>query len=567
MKTFVLVLKRILMGMGLFILLLFYLFSILWMDIFHNLGSHFPFLFVFFLPSLLVGWASRRPLWQIFLLGCSPLALALFLFVIYVGRFSGTMRLAGWMRDFWFLALLYMGMILILLSLGQLLRTHSRTLKRWMIITLSSLLLFLTGIQFFSPGYYYIREGAGAHIPLFQMNLEDKSHQEAFELLCQYIEDYYPYFEYKSLDWEKIKGDAREELKAAEDYYSVIARMLNCLQDGHVRINIPLRNKPYQKKVHLGARFVKVNGQWIVFKVYANTPAHKAGLKPGMKLVRLEDQPIRNALASVPEEFINAKKGSLYGQRFGDEQRLQHLLVKPVGSQMRISYPDLEGTERTVDVEMEKAAGRRQRTRPIFFKHLPEGFGYIRIMYIPIDPVSFVPAFDRALEDLWHTDGLIIDIRNNPGGSILLPDQILGRFTHKKVNYGGMSNPQKGYLAPFYVVPRRPMYSSPVVMLIDERCGSAASYFPYAASYLENITLVGRPTMGVVSSPSMVARLPGGARVDLVASGLVDPSGNLVVEWSGVQPDVLLPYTLKDIRSGTDRDLLTAIEILKRGKL
>lgn len=110
-----------------------------------------------------------------------------------------------------------------------------------------------------------------------------------------------------------------------------------------------------------------------------------------------------------------------------------------------------------------------------------------------------------------------------------------------------MSNPQKGHYAPFYVVPRRPTYSSPVVMLMDERCGSASSYFPYAASYIENVTLVGRPTMGVVSSLSMVVRLPGGASVDLVASGLVDPSGHLVVEWTGVQPDVLVFYTLKDI--------------------
>jgi len=70
-----------------------------------------------------------------------------------------------------------------------------------------------------------------------------------------------------------------------------------------------------------------------------------------------------------------------------------------------------------------------------------------------------------------------------------------------------------------------------------------------------------------VSSPSKGMKLPDGAKVQLVGSGLTDPSGNYVVEWTGVQPDVFVPYNISDIQSGIDRDLLTAIEILEKGKI
>jgi C-terminal processing protease CtpA/Prc len=49
-----------------------------------------------------------------------------------------------------------------------------------------------------------------------------------------------------------------------------------------------------------------------------------------------------------------------------------------------------------------------------------------------------VGLFDKALENLWHTDGIIIDIRNNSGGAIFLTDHILDRFADSKINYGGV---------------------------------------------------------------------------------------------------------------------------------
>lgn len=70
--------------------------------------------------------------------------------------------------------------------------------------------------------------------------------------------------------------------------------------------------------------------------------------------------------------------------------------------------------------------------------------------------------------------------------------------------------------------------------------------------------------MGVVSSPSKTMILPGNAKVQLVGSGLADKTGNYIVEWKGVQPDILVPYNISDIQSGIDRGLLIAKKILQK---
>jgi C-terminal processing protease CtpA/Prc len=559
------ILKKALLGAGFVVLILLYLFFIFWIDIFRNLGSGFPYLFVFLLPSLLYGFISKRSPRKMLVRGTIPLISALAIYLIYVASFAGLLRFGGWVMDMWFLILIYIAAVLTMLYLGWRHRTQIKTKKIWTALLLSLLIIFATALQFrfyISSKYYYIIEGIQSFFP---QNLETKSHQEAFGILCDYIDRNYPYFEYKHLDWEKIKKEVQEELKTVktnEEYHKAVARMLRYLEDEHVWIQIPDNKK--QEMTSFGADHIKIAEKWIVIRVYPGSSADKSGIKPGMELIAINNQPVKDALAAVPEYLLNAKSNSIRGQRFGDLLRLRHLLIDTVGTKISLSYLKNDGKEKSVEGQLSKIE-RKSAEQAFAYKRLPEGYGYIKMKMMILDPISLVPTFDKALEKLWHTKGSIIDIRGNPGGAIVLTDQILGRFTKRKINYGGILNTE-GKFAPLYVVPRHPVYDHPVVILIDERCASAADYFSYAASYLDNVTLVGRPTRGVVSSPTTLMRLPGKAEVSLVGSGLADPSGNYVVEWTGVPPDVYIPYSISDIQAGIDRDLLEGIEILEKGE-
>ena len=55
------------------------------------------------------------------------------------------------------------------------------------------------------------------------------------------------------------------------------------------------------------------------------------------------------------------------------------------------------------------------------------GFGYIRILSFS-GRMEIADEFDQALEALRNTSGLIIDIRDNPGGYGTCQNRIIGRF-------------------------------------------------------------------------------------------------------------------------------------------
>ncbi len=569
-KTFFGFLKVVFL-LGIFVLLTGWnLLSIFWIETFHYLGSPFPYLLIFLLPPLLVGRLSGSSLKKSMLRGLLPLIAALVVYPAYVFSFSGGMRFVGWLYDLGVLILIFILASVLTIFLGRQLGKFHSLISKWGALVLSLLCAFLTFRQFFSSNYsnyYYLGEGLLGNIGI-NRNAEKESYAEALQTLCRYLDRKYPYFEYKEIDWDGAKKRAvmdLENVKNDTDFVLLIQALLDNILDGHLRMTSPSLRQRSQSSVSLGGRFINIDGRWIIAEVFPGSSAETSALKPGMELTHINHRPVAEVLAGMPRNPISAKKDIIRGELYGDRRRLSSLLYQPPGTILNLSFNGLDDRELVISLKYEPLPRAGQRSPSIQPNRLAGGIGYIKIRQFSVDPLSFVPAFDKALEKLWNTQGLIIDIRGNPGGAIVLSDQILGRLTDCRVNYGGALNRQ-GKFGQLYVVPRRPLYRKNVVLLIDERCASAADYFAYAASYLERVTLVGRPTAGVVSSPAQDMKMPGEITVYLVASGLADPARRYVVEWTGVQPDILVPYTLRALRSGQDRDLQTAVEFLQNSK-
>jgi len=538
LNIFMRIFKIIFKGLGFILLILLYLFFIYWIGLFYYLGSYtFPYLFIFLLLPFLLGYFSGRSVKKTIILKNLPLFTAIAIFSIYIGFSSGIMRFLGWFRDLGFNLILFIIASLIITYLGWFLKRRVGKIRRLIVPIVSSLFILATVIQFYTPGYskyYWIKEGAMSFIC---QNLEDESYDEVFNTICEYLEEKYPYFGYKDVDWKKIKKQAQENLKKVkkdEDFHEIIDKMLKQFHDGHLKFYSPPKPRPVY--VYTGIRIIRIEGKCYISEVIPNSPAEKAGLKLGMQIIKVDNKPVE-----------------LY--------RYYHLTYERADTTTSFTTV-FDKEEKTIRIDLPEKPWKKP-IPVITYKRLPEGYGYIKIRKMAVDMFSFVQSFDKALENLWNTKGLIIDIRDNPGGAIILTDQILGRFTNQKVKYGGILNRQ-GKFSPLFVIPRNPIYEHSIVILINKRNASAADFFAYAASHLDRITLVGRPTAGVVSSPSKLIKLPGGAKVELVGSGLADTSGNYVVEDIGVRPDVKVSLTIPDIKSGKDRDLLTAIKILNK---
>ncbi len=528
-------------------------------ELLYYLGRFFPYVFIAFLPALLLGRLSRRSFKRALVRGVLPFLTALTVYTLRIGARSGWLRFGGWFLDLWWVIALYLAGLAAFMYFGWFCRFRMKIVRRWAVPALSLLLLFLTAMQAYS--FFTGLIGKFSSVP----DIQNKSYGEALRDLCDCLEREYPYFAYKKIDWPKIKERtlaSLPEIKTDDDFARLVIGLVNELQDGHLRARPRTWKSDLKDKASLGARFVHIDGTLVIAEVIPKSGAAEAGLKPGMVLCRVNGRPVGEVLAGVPDYAINSKSGSIRGERKGVLHRLTWLLTQRIGTTFVLTFRGLDDLERNYEVKI--LPTKIQEPELLSFKRLEQGFGYIRIPRFSMNYLGLIERFDKALEEFWDTEGIIIDFRGNPGGIGILTDPILGRLTDRKVYYGGIKCVPPKRIS-LYVVTRRPIYRKKVAVLIDELGVSATELVSYAASHLDRITLIGRPTAGVVSSPSQqTIRLPGGVDVPLFRGGLTDREGRYVVEWTGVQPDIFIPYTLEAIRSGQDRDLQTAVEHLRK---
>lgn len=193
-----------------------------------------------------------------------------------------------------------------------------------------------------------------------------------------------------------------------------------------------------------------------------------------------------------------------------------------------------------------------------------ENIGYIRIKRLNVDTLQF----DSVLDSLRNTVGLIIDLRNNSGGTLPVCRMIWNRFTDKNIKVGYQlyrNGPNHDDFAPEISVVTSPrgdwQYSKMVVLLIGRFCISSGEILAETFSCFENAILIGDTTAGIVTAP-ITKQLPDGLEYSLPVVAYYNIEG-IPLEWNGVSPDIYAyPDELTDV---TDKDVLInqAIELIK----
>lgn len=195
-----------------------------------------------------------------------------------------------------------------------------------------------------------------------------------------------------------------------------------------------------------------------------------------------------------------------------------------------------------------------------------------RIGYVAIDGWSdeAVPeAFDRVLDELRDTRGLIIDVRLNGGGNETLAQRVAARFADRTIAYGfsqyrnGPRHEDLTEKLPRTIEPRGPWrYDRPIVVLIGQRCMSSNESFVAMMGECPQVTTMGDHTCGSSGNPK-VLNLPAGVEVSLPRWIDLLPDGTPLDE-RGVQPDV--PFEPGPEAFTGDRDdlLSAALERLRK---
>lgn len=150
------------------------------------------------------------------------------------------------------------------------------------------------------------------------------------------------------------------------------------------------------------------------------------------------------------------------------------------------------------------------------------------------------PTAVAAMAFLQYSDAIIIDLRQNGGGSPsmiqLISTYFFERMTHlNSFFYRGQEQIDQFWTLPH--VPGRKMADTPLFILTSRRTFSAAEEFTYNMKNLKRATIVGQTTGGG-AHPGGTRRLPNGFSVFIPRGRAINPVTKTNWEGTGITPDI-----------------------------
>jgi carboxyl-terminal processing protease len=246
-----------------------------------------------------------------------------------------------------------------------------------------------------------------------------------------------------------------------------------------------------------------------VVSPYDGTPAHKAGLLPNDQIVAVDGQPTQGMRIMEASEKIRGKKGSkvtLTVLREGWDSTREIILVRDVISHKTIKYFQLE-----------------------------PGFGYIRIInFLGSTNNDFITAIKR-LNRKSSLEGLILDLRYNPGGllnqSLNIADIFLNNEIIAKTD-GRVKSDNKTY----YARPSSRLPDYPIVIIINDGSASGTEIVSSALRIHQKAVLIGEKTYGKGYIQTTFPLQSSGA-LRLTTATLLTPAGDPIQD-NGIVPDL-----------------------------
>lgn len=407
----------------------------------------------------------------------------------------------------------------------------------------------------------------------------------AFETAWRIVRDTHFDPTFGGLDWERVRAELEPRAAAArtlDEVRAVIREMLRRLGQSHFALlpsdAVPTREGPGDDAAEEGDPGLEV--RWldepgappevVVTRVAAGGAAEAAGVHPGWAVTRIDGEPVARVLAPLAS-VVEPRRRRVEAWR-----AVMARLRGPAGSEVHVTF--LDGTGAVIDRPISRTIEPGERVRvghlPPFLVRVerawltgPQGrrAGLIRfnVWMTPVDP-----PIGAAVEEFQAADGIIVDLRGNPGGLAALLMGVSGYFLDEPVSIGTMrtrhgdlqfvANPRRVNAAG---APVRP-YAGPVAVLVDGLTGSASECFAAGLQALGRVRVFGEPTMGQ-ALPALVDRLPTGD-VLLHAYGDFIVPGGARVEGRGVSPDEVVPLRRADLLAGRDAVLDAALAWIAR---
>lgn len=311
--------------------------------------------------------------------------------------------------------------------------------------------------------------------------------------LKKYIDKYY----LESVDSEKLmEGAAKGMFEALEDPYSVYMNQKEFKE---------FNESTSGSYGGIGVIVTDKDGYVTVVAPIEDTPGEKAGLRTGDKIIKVDDTEVTGIGLEKATSLMKGKKGTKVVLTVIRENRTEPLI-------MEIKREDI--VLKTVKAEM-----------------LEDEIGYIRISMFDEDTGK---EFKKALAEIKtkKAKGLIIDLRQNPGGFVTqcveVADELLDKgvifYTEDKNKNQVVTHSKDGKI------------DIPFVILVDEGSASASEIVSGAVKDRKAGLLIGTKTFGKGLVQS-VEKLNDGSGFKLTIQKYYTPNG-IDINKVGIEPHI-----------------------------
>ncbi len=397
--------------------------------------------------------------------------------------------------------------------------TLKQMLKRLSIFLLMFVLFFITNSQ--NPA-----------LAITPQALYDK----AWKLIyTKYVDD-----TQNKQNWERWRHKYDNVIQDEEDAYVAIGTMVDSLDDVYTRFLNPKEYKEENESIQgslkgIGVQISVKDGKLLIIAPLEDTPGEKAGLKSEDEILEIDGKSTKGITVEAAADKIRGPEGTTV-----------RLLIKRKGEENKYY------TITRANIELKSVSTKAPKIGKV-----DDNLGYIRLS-------SFISKnaaaeFLQALNDMKDKDGIIIDLRSNPGGlltnAIYIADMLLSsKVIVSTVDRDGYKETQNSL--------SKVITEQPVAVLINGGSASASEILSGALKDNGRAIIVGKKSFGK-GLVQEINKLPDGSALHVTIQKYLTPKGT-DIHKKGIEPDYVVDVTSEDLKENRDPQLAKACEVLQK---
>ena len=344
--------------------------------------------------------------------------------------------------------------------------------------------------------------------------------------------------------WDNLHTKYVDKSKLNDEnlLYGAISGMVKGANDPYTVFFPPQESKSFKQDVGgsfggIGAEIGKRNGFLVIIAPLEDTPAKRVGLQAGDKILKINGEVTDDLTVEKAVSKIRGEVGT------------------------KVTLTILRGNDGTKskDITIERAIIKIPITKLEALKD--NKIAHLSFYsFTSTAPFEFQQASAKILATTGYK-GIILDLRNNPGGFLEVAVDIAGWFlnTGDLVAVEDFGNDKK---TEFRASGLGALKNYPIVILVNQGTASAAEILAGALRDNRNIKLIGEKTFGKGSVQELV-NLKGESSLKVTVAKWLTPKKHSISE-SGLEPDYKVTPTEDDISKGQDPQLDKAVEVLEK---